>query len=202
MTPVQDELRSYFEAKALEYAAMSAPREIANLLVKGELTPERRAEVVNAHGLEKDPALHAIFLEWVIEFVQRMLAAGPVSVQDAQSLGPLKGCLGIREGDFIELRPIEVKTILCDQLASILEDGLLEEHEELAQLALQNAFDLGYDQYLGLTRPLYEAAMVDLRKARDKAPDQDLEGLYRRIQSLETVCTLAIAQPRSLGGLR
>jgi hypothetical protein len=198
----QEALNRFFQAKALEYPDGSASREIADLLGRGALTPEHRVAIVSNHGLERAPRLQGIFLDWVIELVQGLLAQGAFSSEYALALGPVKASLGIKEGNFLSMRPMEIKAVLCEQLTGILEDGVLEEHEELAQSDLQSAFDLGYDQYLGLTRPLYEAAIGDLSLRLEQVSSKDAARLQRRLLSLQSVCTLAMAQPRSLGGLR
>jgi hypothetical protein len=202
MTPDCEVLKPFFTAKAVGYPTVSAPYEIATLLALGELTAEHRASIVSKYGLEGDPRLQAIFLDWVIELVQVLLTQGAFSSEYALALRPVKASLGIREGDFLSMRPMEIKAVLCEQLTGLLEDGVLEEHEELAQSDLQSAFDLGYDQYLGLTRPLYEVAIGDLILRLKQALPEDAARLQRRLLNLQSVCTLAMAQPRSLGGLK
>lgn len=202
MIPNSPALKAFFEAKAYAYPTNTAPNEIAKLLSADELTPYGCAPIIQKYGLERDGGLNRIFLDWIIEFVQSALTSRPNVTEDAKALEVVKHSLRIREGDFASLRPIEVKAILCEQLVGILEDGLLEEHEELAQLELQRIFSLGYDHYLALTRPLYDAAIAVLRAAIERASPTDMPALSKRLLSLEAVCALAGSQPRSLGGLR
>src|SRR5687767_12935013 len=76
MTPDSEVLKSFFTAKAAGYPPASAPHEVATLLALGELTAEHRAAIISKYGLEGDPRLHAIFLDWVIELVQKLLGSG------------------------------------------------------------------------------------------------------------------------------
>ncbi len=192
----------FFKAKALEYPIESAPHKLAVALVHGTLTADQRRQIIESYGHAEDPALQALLLDWVLDYVRLALSSKPLASDIADAVALLKHALGISEGAFYEMRPAEIKAILCEQLEQILDDGVLENHEELAQAALQRTFDLGYDQYLALTRPLYERALEDIRSGLADADGVNRLSLERRHLSLRAVCELAVTQPRSLGGLR
>src|ERR1043166_5042771 len=170
----------FFEAKATEYPFVSAPHGLAARLACGDLSAEEAMKFIANFGLHNDRSFRGILLDWILDYIRQALASRPLAAEVADAVEPMKHVLGIREGDFYNFRPLEIKAILCGQLDLILEDGVLEDHEELAQASLQRAFDLGYDQYLALTRPRYEIALQEIRAALLNAKPSEIPRLERQ----------------------
>jgi hypothetical protein len=196
------EAQQFFARKSLEYPVGTAPRQLAEALSIDGLTPDVRRGILERHGFENNSDLLKITLDWLLEYVRDILAASPLDADVADEIAPIKHALAIREGEFFAYRAAEVKGILLEQLELVLEDGILDDREELAQSVLQRAFDLGYDHYLRLTRPRYEIALDEARLALERAHPDDLPRLERRLLTLRSICELAVVQPRSPGGLK
>lgn len=144
-------------------------------------------------------------LDLVLDYVGTIAERGRISFDAAKDVEMLKVDFEIREGDFFVHRPVEVAVILSHQLDRILEDLQIDNAEDLYQVELQKAFDLGYDQYLQLTRPAFERMLLTSQLAVAEAEAQgDSEAVLRlqeKASALEPIVRLSLLQPRSIGAL-
>jgi hypothetical protein len=56
--------------------------------------------------------------------------------EDLELVQRLKLSLGVTEGEFVALRPVELATLLAAQLQRVLEDGSIDSAEDLQQVHL------------------------------------------------------------------
>jgi hypothetical protein len=123
-------------------------------------------------------------------------------VDHEMSFRSLKDLFEVEEGEFLEHRPVELATLLGAQLDMILEDGVIDPSEDLYQVALQDAFDLGYDQYLSLCRRALEHAWFSLWDQLSEQRDPYLVQCTRKkLDDLQPLYLLAQKQRRTLGAL-
>jgi hypothetical protein len=198
-------LANYFLAVLADTGARGPIGEILSLLSQGTLDRGTFREIINRHGVRRELWFRKQRLDLVLGLLAALINNSGITEEDLASIAQLKQCLEIAEGEFISLRPAEVATVLTGELAEILEDDGIDEHEDLYQLGLQEVFGLSYDQYLQLTRAEFERGMASLlerlesaRCSRDRLRARELEA---KIAALDPLYRLAIAQPRSLGAL-
>jgi hypothetical protein len=123
-------------------------------------------------------------------------------LDEQKAFALLKKIFEVEEGEFLRHRPVELATLLGAQLDMILEDSVIDPSEDVYQVALQEAFDLGYDQYLALCRRALEHGWFRLWEALREQRDPYLaQYLRERIDDLEPLYRLAQMQRRTLGAL-
>ncbi len=66
----------------------------------------------------------------------------------------------MEKGEFMRCRPVELATLLGGQLEAILEDNIIDPKEDQYQAVLQDALDLGFDEYMALCRRAFEKASL------------------------------------------
>jgi hypothetical protein len=198
-------LRSHFSTALDDTGSTGAVGEMLVLLSQGILDGRAFAEIVKKYELHREPWFRHQRLDLVLGYVSALLVDGQIDTAGLHSIGTLKKCLGVSEGDFVALRPAEVAAVLTNALERILEDDFIDEIEDLRQTKLQAAFDLSYDQYLQLTRAEFERAMASLNErlqAAKIARDSNSTRLFEeRIAALIPIYQLAVSQPRRLGAL-
>lgn len=170
-------------------------------LAKGALTPADRHHLSSEPG-DPRPGLRKLELDLVLSFIQEHLEAETFDATHQQAFTFLKQLFEVREGEFLEHRPVELATMLTAQLETILEDEIIDPQEDSIQAALQAALDLGYDQYLALTRRAFENVDSSLRAALEQSRDGPTAVTLRdKLSRLEPLIRLAQLQHRSLGAL-
>lgn len=195
-------VREYFTQVAIERGAQSPIGEFIALLASGQAAPGLYSEVVERHGLLREHWFRNDRLDLVLGYVRAALEAGPLDRERQRDVTHLKEWLEIAEGEFATHRPVEVATLLQGQLEVILDDREISEAEDLYQVELQRAFDLGYDQYLAFTRTVLERVRSDLSMVNaDALAGPARARLRRQRAALEPLYCLAVAQPRTLGAL-
>lgn len=171
-------------------------------LADGTLSPSIHSEILKGEAVLRDPHFRAAELDLVLGYIQDRADRGPLSADDFESLRAIKTALEVREGELLKHRRIEIAYLLGDQLETILEDGVIDKPEELYQVELQDAFDLGYDQYLALIGPRVEQAVSrhqdDLRLATSS---DEQKKLRKNLSALETLLELTRRQGKTLGHL-
>jgi hypothetical protein len=99
-------------------------------------------------------------------------------------------------------RPVELAALLSGQLEAILEDNIIDPAENEYQAALQDALDLGFDQYMALCRRAFENASLRFHDAiRREPPAARRMELQRQLEDLGPLIRLAELQHRTLGAL-
>ncbi|MCL7714441.1 hypothetical protein [Stenotrophomonas mori] len=110
-----------------------------------------------------------------------------ISPTEMDSISALKRIYAIEEGDLLALQKAAIHDLLSQEMQRILADEQVDRAEALLQSDLQRALDLGYDDYLRLTRsslrPVVERLLA---AARESTPGQQRR-ILRKLQKLETV---------------
>lgn len=195
-------VREHFAQLAIRRGTRGAIGELTEILASGQTAPEQYHEIVLRDGLEREIWFRKDRLDLVLGYVASVLESGTLDSDRQRDVLMLKEWLDIAEGDFAMYRPSEVAVILQNQLEIILADWQVDEAEDVYQVALQTAFDLGYDQYLAFTRVALERAWAELSTLTEAGEScQSNSVLQGRRAALEPLYRLAIAQPRTLGDL-
>lgn len=200
MTDPAVSIAAFFGNIGGRYPAGSALSEVCALGASSNLDSVRRDEILRAHGLEGEAGTRKHLLDLALEFVRSRLENGRPSEEAQVAIQTLKRFLGIREGDFVKLRPREVQEILVSHLEQALADGRLETQEDAEQAGLQRAFDLGFDEYLQMTRGEYERGIGLLQVRLAAARVAERIALQRQLELLAAVVALASRQDRLSGG--
>jgi hypothetical protein len=202
MTERRDLVGEHFSLLS-ETSALHGPlSEIVSGLARGEIDLARRRTILTAAGLLHDRHHRMAELDLLLGFVEAGLQSGGFSAGHQLAFSALKRVFDVQEGEFLECRAVELSTLLCGQLDVILEDNIIDPAEDKYQVALQDAFDLGYDQYLRLIRRSLEHARLRLGDSlsRELNPEKIVD-LRRQLEALEPVVRLAELQQRTLGAL-
>lgn len=197
-------VRDHFSALAEAHGTSGPVGVLVGLLASGELSEGAYKAHVSQLGLGREEWFRKQRLDLILGFVERALEQGPLTPERQQEIAHLKLALKVAEGEFAALRPVEIATILREQLAVVLADGEIDHGEDVYQVELQRAFDLGYDQYLTLGRSAFEHAMqalLDHQAALTQGYPDEQERIGRRIAALEPLYRLATARPRTPGAL-
>src|SRR5687767_4488210 len=96
--------------------------EILVLLAKGVLGRTEFLRIIEQHELEREPWFPKQRLDLVLDFISELNADGRLDADELDATNRLKTCLGVKEGEFVSLRPAEVAAILSTQLEEMLED--------------------------------------------------------------------------------
>lgn len=197
-------VREHFCALAESNGIRGPVGTIVALLASGRLSLASYDAHVTEHGLEREEWFRKQRLDLILGLVSSALEKGALALEHEQELARLKLALRVEEGEFAALRPVEIATILRQQLEVLLEDGEIDHAEDLYQVQLQRAFDLGYDDYLSLGRGAFESAMrerLERQVIASKRDPEAYERISRQIVVLEPIYRLATARPRTPGAL-
>lgn len=201
--PEFDRIRGFFAEWVATNGNKGAVGEIAQWLAESGLEPGRHAEIVERHGVAREPWFCDALLDLVIAFAQQRFGEGPPSLEDVSEIRLLRGALHVHDEALFERRPVEISRLLQGVFEAVLSDGVIEEWEDLYLVEVQAAFGLSYDQLLILARPALERAVAALRSAYAKntgliesqlSPEQ-------KLAALEPMYRLAVLRPRTLGAL-
>lgn len=121
--------------------------------------------------------------------------------EERQAIRRLKVGLGIEEGAFYARRRAEVRDVLTSQVRHLLIDESVDYSEALYQVELQRLFDLGYDQYLELTRDEFKTLVdkfIERVAADGVVRPEDAQDFRRRLSALDTVYRLTPEQRTAL----
>jgi len=193
-------LVSHFEGVSRALGTQGPLGEVIHLLASGELDASATDAICHKHDVSREPWFRRQLLDLVLGYVAAALENGPLTAEHQANVRALRRCLRMADGEFAELRSSEVAALLGEQLDRILEDGQVDDAEELYQVELQAAFGLSYDQYLALTRAVIERAYAALRMQLGQFGDSPL-ATRRKLEALEPLYKLATAQRRSLGAM-
>jgi hypothetical protein len=176
--------------------------ELVERLGTGNLTLQGRRQILGDAGALHDLDYRKAELDLLLSFVGRVIDSGIFGPDGQKAFTLLKKIFDVQEGEFVRYRPVELATLLGSQLDTILEDSVIDPSEDVYQVALQDAFDLGYDQYLALCRRALEHAWFRLCEALREEREPNLVK-YRqgRLDDLEPLYQLAQMQRRTLGAL-
>jgi hypothetical protein len=194
-------VQEHFSRLAREIGTRGPTGELIALLASGHSEPIAYHEIVERHGVARETWFRQQSLDLVLGYARACLETGALDANRQSDISHLKEFMDVGEGEFATQRPAEVASLLQEQLEMILADGVIDENEDLYQVELQKAFDLGYDQYLLFTRVVLERVWARLSHMADNATDLEAGWARRRLYALEPLYRLAVAQPRTLGTL-
>jgi hypothetical protein len=195
-------IREHFAQHALQIGTRGAIGEVTALLAAGQTSSTAYLELVEQHGVAREGWFQKDRLDLVIGFVRSILELGPLNPEHQRDVSRLKEFLRIAEGELASERPAEIASLLQEQLEIILADREINEQEDLYQVELQRAFDLGYDQYLLLIRSVLERVWADLSVlVVGDSTHPEAVRIRRQLTALEPMYRLAVVQSRTLGAL-
>ena len=155
MVSVMDEvepLRRVFARYVASERLDSPVGAIAELVAKNELARDAVDRVLAEYNVTVSGTFRDGLLDLILDTVRISLQDHRLTAPEQQFFRELKGYLRIPEGAFYKHRRGEIADLLSAQVTRMIDDGLVDLDESLLQVELQRLFDLGYDQYLELTR--------------------------------------------------
>jgi hypothetical protein len=201
MSDIRDELHRYFSQKKFfgEEGPIAA---LTRILSSGELAGPAFRSIVDEFGVGREQRFRKDVLDLVLGFVDHILEDSRLTIDELAAMEELKRFLDIREGEFLELRPVELAAVLGNQIDRILSDTAIDHAEELEQVNLQGLFGISYDQYLALIRRSLETAMSrlqsELHLAQQREDNESLQ-IQMKIAALQPLLGLALSQQRIPG---
>jgi hypothetical protein len=195
-------IREHFTALAESRSSSESLSEFVTSLAAGTLTKSGRHRVLAAAGMSWGEVYRKTELDLVLTFIQAAVAAKAFGAEQQRCFELLKELFEVKEGEFMRCRPVELATLLGEQLEAILEDNVIDPAEDEYQAALQDALDLGFDQYMALCRRAFENASLRLHDAITREPHSGRRmDLERQLDALAPLIRLAELQHRTLGAL-
>jgi len=132
-------------------------------------------------GVRRDAA------DFIVHYVELALDDHRISSTEMDHIFALKRIYSLEEGDILALQKPAISELLSQEMMLILADDQVDDTEALLQSDLQRAFDLGYDDYLQLTRDTLRPVVEQLlEQARGKSPQQQ-HLIIKKLQGLQTV---------------
>lgn len=141
------ELRKAFETIPIIKQLSNPVFEIAKLISTCKLSRETIQEVLNKYQIENIADFKLEFLDLLIAYVNVILDDHIISESERFNIEILKKYFRIKEGDFYTYRYSEVESILHRQFELIYADNDVSREEAIRNVALQELFDLSYDQF-------------------------------------------------------
>jgi hypothetical protein len=174
--------------------------DVETRLAGGSFTRADRHFILEKAGVSNDEQYRKAELDLVLSFIKATISTAGFGQEQRQSFELLKNIFEVREGEFLRFNRGELESLLLTQMETILQDDIIDPAEDEYQAALQDALDLGFDQYMGLCHHAFENAW---RRLQDDLPREmhaerraDLE---RKLEALEPMIRLAETQQRTLG---
>jgi len=149
-----------------------------------------RASIDNTcveHAVENLADVKQELLDLLMYYIRLCLADHDLNDQEMRAIRDLKRLFRIEEGDCLALCSEEVSELLAVQMRRILADRQVDQVEALQKVQLQEAFDLGYDKVIELTRPFVEETVADIFEEATHTEGADIRWTERRISALDTV---------------
>jgi hypothetical protein len=200
--PVDHDLPAFFSEVGTSQGTMGPIGELVAQIATGHLDPISYHSICERHGVAREPWLRSQCLDLVLSYVRHCLTSGQgLSPEHVRSLRALQSFLRVRDGEFLALRPAEVASVIREQLDEILADAVIDDGEELYQVELQAVFGLGYDDYLAMTRVVFERVSADLSIQARAAEAPAAAAAAKKLDTLAPVVRIATARARTLGAL-
>jgi hypothetical protein len=130
-----------------------------------------------------------------------VLADHRITPSEQEELRRVKRVLGVAEGSLYARRSVRVMEILDREMRRLLTDRMIDSAEALHQVDLQEAFDLGYDEYLVITQPTAHLLVDEIIAeivADGRVTREEREHLEARIRALDTAYTFTASQRTQL----
>lgn len=129
-----------------------------NMAAEDNYNPLELSKKLEVHNLSISD-LKKESLSLMLDFAHYCLEDNLLTEEELDQAKRLKLFLKIREGDFYENCKDQIAELIHEQLSLMFKDNIIESHESLGKVSLQELFDLGYDQYLELERPNVKEAI-------------------------------------------
>lgn len=159
-----------FETNLKKIAALNVFDDCMNEIIRTIATDEpdrsRINEILSAYNIRDISDKKEDALDLLLLYVSFILQDGILSKEERANLKVLKMLFKIREGDFYQLKYNKIRSILKVQFQKIYEDDRVDDRESLFKVALQELFDLSYDQF-------QELSAEDVRTALNRGADLD-----------------------------
>ena len=170
-----------FSRFAQSRQASDVQRAVAGLAKAGDLTPEK----VRATLSEADLAgARGDLIDIVLYYVRVALADNDLTERELATVTYLKRLFRIPEGAIVAHDRDDVAELLTSQVVRILADQNVDPAEAVQKVRLQEAFGLGYDEFLDFTRPVVRSIV---RGWFDDPHDEYIGDLEARLARLDTV---------------
>jgi len=128
-------------------------------------------------------------VDLTLYYIRSCLVDQDFTESELETVRTLNRLFRIEEGDFLQNAEDEVAELLASELSRSLEDQRVSDAEAIQAERLQEAFGLGYDQFLELTRPLFDEVVERLWWEGTEAGWR-VDELERRVRRLRTVYSL------------
>ncbi len=138
------------------------------------------------HAVEDLADVKQELLDLLMYYIRLCLADHDLTDQEVRAIRELKWLFRIEEGDCLELCGEDVRELLAVQMRRVLADKQVNHAEALHKFRLQEAFDLGYDQFVELTTPFIEEVLAGLLEEQREL-GRDWTWLQQRFAALDTV---------------
>ncbi|MDD3771478.1 MAG: hypothetical protein PHC38_02340 [Weeksellaceae bacterium] len=175
------ELRKAFETIPSIKQLSNSVLEISQLVFTCEISRETIQDVLDKHQIENITSLKEELLDLLIAYVNLILDDHIVSESERFNIEILKKYFRIKEGDFYTHRYSEIENILHRQFERIYSDNDVNLEEAIHKVALQEVFDLSYDQF-------EEFKQNEISRAIEQGADAttlDIASLYKPEDKIE-----------------
>ncbi|MEP6766276.1 MAG: hypothetical protein ABJB66_18330 [Gemmatimonadaceae bacterium] len=195
------DLQSHFSSLASTQGVTGAIGELTAHLASGRTDHAFFEDIIDRYDLAGEQWFAPQRLDLLIGFANECLENRELlHATQLGNLRVLKSFLQISDGEFLHHRPSEIAHILREQLRIVLADAIIDDEEDMYLVTLQALFGLGYDDFLTLTRAVFENVWAELQLSVQRQ-DVDTETVATKMKMLEPVVRLAALQYRSLGAL-
>lgn len=130
---------------------------------------------------------------FIVHYLALALNDHALSGEEQLRIRELKRHFGLEEGDLVRLQRQAVVTLLQAEMSVILQDAAVDGVEQIHQVDLQKALDLGYDQFLDLIepsiQPIVEGLLDQLRATPFPSPGLK-DAVFKRLRLLNFVIPL------------
>src|SRR5690606_9872871 len=123
-----------------------------DLILNDKIDKKLFLEILNSKNINSLKDIHEYLLDIFLNYVENIVDDHFISQDEIMKATKLKLFFEIKEGDFYEKRHLQIKHIIQKQYYYFLVDRHISHSEELQEVNLQDLFDLGFDQYLELSK--------------------------------------------------
>jgi HNH endonuclease len=163
-------------------------RAVEQLAASNNLIPERFRDVASSLDVE---TVRKELIPLLMYYIRLALADDDLTTEELATVRYLKRLFRVPDGAIVDYDKEDVEELLTGQIVRILADERVDPAEAVQEVRLQEAFDLGYDQFLEITRPLIHAVVRHwLDNPREGEDIQDLEGRVAKLNTVFSVDTV------------
>jgi hypothetical protein len=138
-------------------------RSICDLLATQKITREKVKEILLKDNI--NPSIAKVdFLHLIFAYIKIALDDQIITDNEIQEIKFLKNLFNIQRGDFLYHNKSDVELLIQNQLEKIYEDGYVSDKESSLKNAIQEIFDLSYDEMNNYSKI---KAAVSLRNGAD-----------------------------------